>query len=221
MFLLNQSKSSNAAFQSKQINPIKRLTKLYLSKDISNKAKSHFENTNILLTGATGGLGRSLALKFASSNVNKLVLTGRDDEKLQTIASECRSMKSKHNDTSSLEIITIPCDLSNMNQVRTLSEQVQNLSIDIFIHGGGLSSRSKFIDTDISVDQLLMNVNFLSGAMISKHVVPGMVERGNGNIMFVSSIQGLLGIPYRTSYAASKFAVQGYCEALRAELATR
>ena len=67
-----------------------------------------------------------------------------------------------------------------------------------------------------------MNVNFLSGAMLSKYVVPGMLEMGNGgNIAFISSIQGLLGIPFRTSYAASKFAVQGYCEALRAELATR
>ena len=65
-----------------------------------------------------------------------------------------------------------------------------------------------------------MQVNFLSGAALAKAVVPGMVQKGLGAIIWIGSVQGLLGIPQRTSYAASKFAVQGYCEALRGELAS-
>ena len=101
--------------------------------------------------------------------------------------------------------------------------------IDVLINNGGVSSRSRFVDTSWQVDQRLMQINFLAGAALAKAVVPGMLQQGGdgeggagdgGRIIWISSVQGLMGIPNRTSYAASKFAVQGYCEALRAELAT-
>jgi dehydrogenase/reductase SDR family protein 7B len=65
-----------------------------------------------------------------------------------------------------------------------------------------------------------MQINFFAGASLAKAVVPNMVTNGSGKIIWISSVQGLVGIPSRTSYAASKFAVQGYCESLRAELAS-
>ena len=65
-----------------------------------------------------------------------------------------------------------------------------------------------------------MQVNFFSGVGLAKKLVPGMVAQGSGKVIWISSVQGKLGTPYRTSYAASKFAVQGYCESLRSELAS-
>ena len=76
------------------------------------------------------------------------------------------------------------------------------------------------MDTDIEVDEMLMKVNYLAGAAIAKGIVPSMVEKKTGSIIWISSVQGLIGTPFRTSYAASKFAVQGYCEALRSELSS-
>jgi dehydrogenase/reductase SDR family protein 7B len=90
----------------------------------------------------------------------------------------------------------------------------------VLINNGGVSSRSSFLDTKPEVDAMVMQINFLSGASLAKAVVPGMVDRKSGAILWISSVQGLFGLPERTSYAASKFAVQGYCEALRGELAS-
>jgi len=100
----------------------------------------------------------------------------------------------------------------------------ENGAIDVLVNNGGLSSRSRFVDTLIDVDEYLMRVNFFSGAQLAKRLVPQMRLGAGGNnggkIIWISSVQGLLGTPYRTSYAASKFAVQGYCQALRSELSS-
>jgi dehydrogenase/reductase SDR family protein 7B len=117
-------------------------------------------------------------------------------------------------------MVVIKCDLSDKDSVAKLGREAAPLDVDVLVNNGGISSRSSFLQTRLEVDELLMQVNFLSGASLAKALVPAMVERGSGAILWISSVQGLLGIPNRTSYAASKFAVQGYCEALRGELAS-
>lgn len=100
--------------------------------------------------------------------------------------------------------------------------------INVLINNGGVSSRSAFVDTDLAVDARIMQINFLAGAALAKAVVPTMMISSSNSsneknvqknrIIWISSVQGLVGIPHRSSYAASKFAVQGYCESIRAEL---
>uniref|UniRef100_A0A7S2UN27 Ketoreductase domain-containing protein n=1 Tax=Attheya septentrionalis TaxID=420275 RepID=A0A7S2UN27_9STRA len=183
--------------------------------ECNEKTKRHFEGLEVLLTGATGGLGRALALQLASCGAKTLVLSGRKEIDLKSVASECRTL----NPSISIEIEL--CDLSDLNAAQTMGEMVAiSNDIDVLINNGGISSRSTFLETASSVDELVMKVNFLSGATIAKAVVPGMIMRNSGAIVWISSVQGLVGLPSRTSYAASKFAVQGYCESLRAELAT-
>jgi len=120
-----------------------------------------------------------------------------------------------------IQIIT--ADLADKESVRELGTKAIAIAgdqIDILINCGGISSRSDFIDTRIEIDELVMQINFFAGASLAKSVVPGMIDsEGQSRIIWISSVQGLMGIPSRTSYAASKFAVQGYCEALRSELA--
>ena len=184
--------------------------------DCSDATIARFAGKNVLLTGASSGLGRSFALKLARCGVKTLILSARKEKELQQVAEECKSS------SAALEVKIILGDLADKASVKKLSMEALAFcpTIDVLINNGGISSRSNFVDTSIDVDERLMQVNFLSGAALAKAVVPGMVQKGQGAIIWIGSVQGLLGIPQRTSYAASKFAVQGYCEALRGELAS-
>mmetsp|Transcript_7036 Transcript_7036/g.13765 ORF Transcript_7036/g.13765 Transcript_7036/m.13765 type:complete len:389 (+) Transcript_7036:236-1402(+) len=193
----------------------------------STRAKHKFSGKNVLITGASGGLGRSLAHQLAKCDVSTLILSARSVDKLEVVAKECRSIASTAAASSdATRVEYIKCDLSDTDSVSNLGSTAIQLcsdrasgTVDVLVNNGGISSRGDFVDTLPEVDDRLMQVNFLSGARLAKTIVPGMIENGNGCIIWISSVQGLLGIPSRTSYAASKFAVQGYCEALRAEVA--
>ena len=184
----------------------------------SDRTMARFEGRNVLLTGASSGLGRSFALQLAECGVKTLILSARKQTELELVAEECQKVAY----ASDLQVKIILGDLADKASVANLAKEALNIcpAIDVLINNGGVSSRSNFVDTAIEVDEKLMQINFLSGAALAKAVVPGMLEKGQGAIIWIGSVQGLLGIPQRTSYAASKFAVQGYCEALRGELAS-
>jgi len=206
---------------------------------VNEKTRDGLKNKTILLTGATGGLGKALAIQIAHHCDPKcLILSGRKIDTLNNIANECRNSSSSSSSSSATTnnnvIHTLPADLSNKESVQQLGDRALELvadnanRIDVLINCGGVSSRSDFVDTKLDVDEQVMQINFFAGAALAKKVVPGMMMMsGNGGdgggssggkIIWISSVQGLMGIPSRTSYAASKFAVQGYCEALRSEL---
>mmetsp|Transcript_23646 Transcript_23646/g.42912 ORF Transcript_23646/g.42912 Transcript_23646/m.42912 type:complete len:356 (-) Transcript_23646:25-1092(-) len=181
----------------------------------SESTQNAFRGKDILLTGASGGLGRALALQLAHCGAKTLVLSARNEASLQEVADECTDI------SPTTTIHTITCDLSIPDSVTELGHKAIKLcNVDVLINNGGVSSRSRFVDTLPEVDATVMQINFLSGSTLAKAVVPGMIERNSGAIIWISSVQGLFGLPERTSYAASKFAVQGYCEALRGELAS-
>lgn len=155
------------------------------------------------------------------------------------MASECRSLSSSTTTTAAdaasspndqdegkkeeLSVKIVVCDLANTGDIASCFESSIDCvgGVDILVNNGGVSSRSSFLETGADVDERVMRINFLSGAVLAKMTVPGMVQRGcGGKVIWIGSVQGLLGIPNRSSYAASKFAVQGYCESLRAELAS-
>ena len=179
------------------------LTKVAINFALSSTTMSDkntiFQGKNVLLTGASSGLGRSLAVQLAQNcEVAKLVLSGRNLEKLEETKKFCFEGE---RDISS-DIVLMPCDLSNREDVQKLCGNIKSLDIDVLINNGGISSRSSFIETDIKVDEMLMQVNFLSGAALAKAIVPCIISRkSTGAIIWISSVQGLLGIPNRTSYA--------------------
>ena len=177
-------------------------------------AKEAFCNKTVLLTGASGGLGQVFAHQLAACHVQTLVLSARKLDSLKAIAQKCQCIHPH------IKTHCIPCDLSDPESVGALIQQTLAAcpTIDVLINNGGVSSRSRFVDTESSVDKQVMQINFLSGAALAKAVVPSMIQQQSGRIVWISSVQGLVGIPNRSSYAASKFAVQGYCESIRAEL---
>lgn len=193
---------------------------------LTTKAQNFYKGKIILVTGASGGLGQAFVFYLAQCGASKIIITGRDEKSLHEIARrsmEVISMNGKEN-TPKTTVHSLICDLSDLTAVEKMGEKALDIcstkGIDILINNGGISSRSPFIETKIEVDELLMKVNYLAGASLAKIVTPGMIKKGKGAIIWISSIQGLVGLPSRTSYAASKFAVQGYCEGLRAELAS-
>jgi dehydrogenase/reductase SDR family protein 7B len=117
-----------------------------------------------------------------------LVLSGRNEDSLKLVEQECKQIFP--------EIVTyiITCDLSDKDSVANLGRQALlmcNQRIDILINNGGVSSRSKFLDTKLVVDEQVMQVNFFAGAALAKDLVPGMSKQGFGKIIWVSSVQGL------------------------------
>ena len=180
-----------------------------LSMDCNAMTKESLRGKNIILTGASSGLGKSLAFQLAKCDIKVLVLSGRNVEQLESVKTKCEDIMGSDSN-SCVEIAT--CDLSDEASVEKFSNEAMEIckeNVDVLLLCGGISSRSSFLETKYDVDKMLMQVNFLSGSAIAKCVVPSMVQKRSGNIIWVSSIQGLLGTPFRTSYAASKFAVQG------------
>lgn len=172
---------------------------------------------NVVITGASSGLGKAIVLQLAKCELKHLVISGRNIEALELVRAECE----RKNQSCQVHVIT--CDLADLKESQKFAIEALNICdncVDILVLNGGMSSRSSFLETSLEVDDTLMKVNFLSGAAIAKSIVPSMVERQCGSLVWISSIQGLIGTPLRTSYAASKFAVQGYCEALRSELSS-
>lgn len=197
----------------------------------SDVTQQTFRDKTVLLTGATGGLGAQLALQLAACGVKTLILSARKVEALEPLVKQCHNLAAE----KAIQIHCITCDLSDKESVARLGQEALKVLggggdnnnnndqiVDVLIHCGGVSSRSNFIDTALDIDEKVMQINFLSGASLCHALVPSMMAApsGGGKVIWISSVQGLVGIPSRTSYAASKFAVQGYCEALRAEVAS-
>ena len=179
--------SSFFAASCAQISPRSSLT-MSLESACSEKTAKIFSGSTVLLTGAAGGLGRAFALQLAHCKAHTLVLSGRNEDGLRSLEKECKDIFP--------EIVThvITCDLSDKASVADLSERALNVChhrVDVLINNGGVSSRSRFLDTKLDVDEKVMQINFFAGVALAKALVPGMVERGHGKIIWISSVQGL------------------------------
>jgi dehydrogenase/reductase SDR family member 7B len=214
---------------------------------VKSATQEAFRGANILITGASSGLGKSFALTLAKEcHVKTLILSARRLDALELVAAQCREQQQQQQQYPPCTVHIVPCDLADPVAVANLGRKAIELcgddddgntssssTINVLINNGGVSSRSTFVETDITVDAQIMQINFLAGAALAKAVVPTMIKTSGGGgggsnghkknnkknrIIWISSVQGLVGIPNRSSYAASKFAVQGYCESIRAEL---
>ncbi len=167
------------------------------------------QNKVVIITGASSGIGLALAREFAQRG-NKLVLAARSADKLQEIEEELKSQGA--------DIITVITDVSVEADCRNMVEKaVEKFGrIDILINNAGLSMRALFKDVDLSVLKQLMDVNFWGTVYCTKYALPYLIQ-SKGTVAGISSIAGYVGLPGRTGYSASKFAMHGFLEALRVE----
>jgi short-subunit dehydrogenase len=176
--------------------------------------KKHFQNKTIWITGASSGIGKALAVEFSKYHV-KLILSGRQTAELERIAVICK------NNGSSVQILCF--DLSDNTETEKAADKViqEFGGADILINNGGVSQRSLLIDTPVSIDRRIMEIDYFSGVTLTKKLLPGMLQKDNGHIVAMSSVTGLFGFPMRSAYSAAKHAMQGFYETLWAELNTK
>jgi short-subunit dehydrogenase len=169
------------------------------------------KNKKIWITGASSGIGQALAIALACEGAH-LILSARNKAKLEKIQEDCR----RYTPFCIIE----PLDLSKSENIDDHVDNVikQTGSIDVLINNGGVSQRSLAMETPIEIDRRIMEVNFFGTVQLTKAILPCMFRQGAGHIVAISSISGKFGFPLRTAYSASKHAVQGFFESLRAEL---
>ncbi|QKG80341.1 SDR family oxidoreductase [Tenuifilum thalassicum] len=169
-----------------------------------------FKNRLVWITGASSGIGRELALLLAEEGAH-LILSSNDPKELSKVADECREFTSFCQE--------YPFDLSKPEEVNSTAETVVNTfgNIYLLINNGGISQRSLVKDTPVEIDRRIMEIDYFSYVILTKAVLPGMIEAGEGFIAATSSISGKFGFPLRSAYAAAKHAIQGFFETLRAE----
>lgn len=175
--------------------------------------KLNLENTNILITGASSGIGKEFAKQLASKGAN-LILTARTHSDLISLAQE---LEREHRN---IWIKTIPADLSELNGPKKLFEQINDLglSVDYLINNAGFGKFCEFSGESFETyhKMLMLNVNAL--VELTHLCLPAMVNKNSGGIINVASIGSFQPLPYQTVYGASKAFVLSFSEALTGEL---
>src|SRR6201994_3470448 len=164
----------------------------------------------VIITGASSGIGKSLANEFAKRGAN-LVLGARQYVLLCEIA---QGLEQEYG----IKAVAVHCDVSIEDECKQLVAQAIRTfkKVDVLVNNAGISMRALFNDVDVNVLKQLMDVNFWGTVYCTKFALPEIIK-SQGTIVGVSSIAGYKGLPGRTGYSASKFAMNGFLDALRVE----
>jgi dehydrogenase/reductase SDR family member 7B len=169
-------------------------------------------NQTVWITGASSGIGEALARELAARGA-KLVLSARRLDRLERLRDELdpRGDGAVH---------ALALDQGDLASLPPVAEQARELAgpIDVLVLNAALGQNGLALGTDIGIVERLMRVNFLGPVALTQAVVPGMVERGRGQVVVTSSLLGKFGIHRRSAYSASKHALHGYFDSLRSEL---
>ncbi len=167
-----------------------------------------FTNKVIAITGGTDGIGKALVKRFLVAGA-KVSTCGRHEAKLKVLETEL------HSDN----LLAVKADVSNETDCKVFIHSTINTfgTIDILINNAGISMRALFADTDIATLKQVMDTNFWGSVYCTKAALPEIMKN-KGVIVGVSSVAGFRGLPGRSGYSASKFALNGWLEALRTEM---
>ena len=170
----------------------------------------NFTGKTIWITGASSGIGKGVAIELSNKSTH-LILSGRKKDLLNEVAAICQEKGSS--------VKVIPFDLGDENAIKEAVKTVfdDKIKVDCLLNFGGISQRSFVSETPLFVDRKLFEVNYFGTIALTKAILPSMIKNGGGQIAATSSIVGKFGFPYRSSYSASKHALHGFFESLRAE----
>jgi 3-oxoacyl-[acyl-carrier protein] reductase len=172
------------------------------------------QGKTVVVTGATGGIGQSIAHQLAQMGAN-LLLTGRNEEKLAHLKQSIQAKSGQG------RIETIPADLTDAEDRDRLVKETRKAlgSIDILINNAGVFAGALLEEVEKAELERVMNVNFTSVVMLTQQVYEEMRRRQSGKIINISSLSGLRGWEGGTIYASSKFALNGFTQCLAVEAA--
>ena len=169
------------------------------------------EGKVVWLTGASSGIGEAMSYELSKQGC-KLILSARRQSELERVKMNCSNSNID-------EVHILPMDLEAAGELEEKCQKAQSIygHIDILINNGGISQRDLAINTSLSVDRRLMEVNYFGSIALSKYLLPEMVKRKQGHHVIITSGVGIISTPLRSGYAASKHALHGFYDALRAE----
>jgi len=164
----------------------------------------------IWITGASSGIGEELARQLSGYGA-RLILSSRRQDELERVKASLK--------TDPENVCILPLDLAQPASLPDIARQAENAfgRIDILVNNGGVTQRALALETPVEIDRKIMEVNYFSGLILTKCVLPGMLTRGYGHIASISSVTGKFGFPLRSAYAASKHAMTGFYESVGAE----
>jgi short-subunit dehydrogenase len=164
-----------------------------------------------VITGASSGIGRLLALRVARAGA-RVALVARREAALQQLAGEIKA--------GGGEALVVPCDVAERAEVFACAEQAVRAfgTVDILVNNAGYGHHRCFLEWDLDDMERMLRVNFLGALYWTKALLPQMVDRRTGWLVFMASVAGKLGVPEESAYVASKFAMVGLAEALSIEL---
>ncbi len=168
------------------------------------------KNKVVLITGATSGIGKALAFEFGRHGC-KVAISGRREIELNEVKNELKKQ--------GVGCFAIVGDVSiEADAKRMVDESVQYFgSLDVLINNAGISMRALFQDIELSVFKKVMDINFYGTVFCTKHALPHILK-SKGSIVGISSINGRRATPARSAYSASKYAMEGFLEAIRMEV---
>lgn len=167
-------------------------------------------NKVVWITGASSGIGEALVYAFNQRGA-KLIISARNRDELFRVKQNCKNQIDVHVLSIDLE------DHDSLAQKTVEALRIYN-RIDILVNSGGISQRALALETNLETEKRLMDVNFWGTVILSKAVLPTMLQQNSGSIICVSSLVGKFGTRYRSAYAASKHALHGYFDSLRIEI---
>jgi short-subunit dehydrogenase len=163
----------------------------------------------VVVTGASSGIGEDTAYAMAAKQAH-LVLAARNAQALERVKNNCIQAGAK--------AIAVVCDVSVQSDCEKLmASAIQSFGrIDVLINNAGISMRALFAGCDLSVLHQLMNTNFWGSVYCTRYAIDELIKN-NGSVIGISSVAGFVGLPARSGYSASKFALHGFYESLRTE----
>ena len=168
-----------------------------------------------LITGGSSGIGLALARELAQQGTD-LCLLARDQEKLDLAREEVSSLTIRDNQT----ITTLSCDITDFEALQSnLQKFIEEQGLpDLVINSAGVTYPGYFQELDVEIFHWLMDINYYGTLHVLKVLVPMMIERGSGTLVNISSQAGFVGVFGYSGYGASKYAVRGLSDVLRAEM---
>lgn len=169
-----------------------------------------FQDKVVWITGASSGIGKALALELSKQGA-LLIISARKEDLLNEVKQSCQDPD---------RVRVLPLDLEQYDQFDQKAKEALAWSgrIDILVNNGGISQRAFAKDTDVAIDRGIMEINYTGTVALTKAVLPHFIEKKQGHIVVTTSIVGKIGTPLRSTYAASKHALHGFFDSLRAEV---
>jgi short-subunit dehydrogenase len=168
-----------------------------------------FQGSRVWITGASSGIGEALARAFHGAGA-RLILSARREDELKRVQAACDGEPG---------VRVLPMDVTNAQELPEKTRLALDMfgGIDVLVLNAGITQRSRTRETDESVYRRLMEVNFFGPEAMARAVLPSMLAQKSGQLVVISSVAGKFGVPMRSGYSATKFALHGFFEALRAE----